>query len=249
VAKLKNISVKEAFKLIHHIKKENLSYNEEFRLKFIEDVYDDESSGAEYADLSFFSRVNNDEEALAYLRGRGLDDKMIEYFDIHYSAGAKRVIFPVYFEDKVVGYQARDITGNQEPKVMSSKGFQKSKFLYNYNQLLYELPDYAVITEGPIDCIKSYKHNSVALFGKELSQDQLNLLLKIPTLKKVYIAIDPEEKDVRAKMMRDLSAFWETMLVPVEAGRDIGDCSLWEVDMLMKNSKSVFDFDDRISII
>jgi len=252
LAHLKNIPSKEAYKIIHKIKEENLSYDDELKLKFVDEVYESESDvlNLDLSSLGFYSllKFKENHEAREYIAHRGLDDNMIQHFNLHYCDRTKRVIFPVEFEDKIVGYQARDITGEQEPKILSSKGFQKTRFLYNYNKLLYDLPDYVVLVEGPIDCIKSYEYNSVALFGKHMSKDQLHLLLKIPTLKKVYIALDPEEEEGRFEMMKDLSAFWETLLVPVEIGKDIGMYSSWEIGMLLKRSQSIFDFGDQLNI-
>ena len=144
-------------------------------------------------------------EPYEYLGERGIDVEMFLAFNnIYYSPYQKRIIFPVLYQKKMVGYISRDITGTQDRKYLINKGFKKNRYLYNYD-VVYQNEN-VVLVEGVFDVIKNLGTMGVASFGKTLSREQLYLLLRMPNLKRVYVGYDddaPEEKRRFAKILLD----------------------------------------------
>jgi len=250
---LKGITEKDAFKLVHgYAQNEITDHNENLELKIIDDLFLPKKTFFEDISLpvsaTSIEDLQESHEAIEYLEYRGIDLEVAKYFDLHFDMSTNRIIFPIYYMDKMVGFQARDISGVATPKIISSHGFPKAEILYNYNQLVYNQPESVMLVEGPIDCIKSHNFNSVALIGNKISNQQINLLLKIPSIKVVYIALDPEEKKYSDILLKELSPFWETRQVTVEDGRDIGSYQPYEISSLLKTAKSVFDFKDEIRL-
>lgn len=249
---LYNISPQEARKKILGIEDIFTSYNEDLKLNIKE--LDDVGEIEDYKNFQIPAKMVDvlslpkGHIAREYLEGRGIGEEPIKLFDLRYDHEWKRVVFPIYEMGQIIGYQARDITGMAEPKIISSKGLTKARVLYNYDNIACMEPECVTLTEGPVDCIKSRKYNSVALLGKYLSKYQLNLLLQIPSIKKLYVAIDPEEKEQRLKLVKELSFFWQTFLVPIEDGRDMGEYSEWEVDAAIASAVPAHELQEKIAI-
>lgn len=103
-----------------------------------------------------------------------------------------RVVFPIRdLGGKIVGYTGRKIDegvydGDQTPKYLNSKGFQKSKYLFNANdakkkliasgknQLIHDL----YVVEGFMDAVRlsSLGFSAVALMGTSIGVDQFRIL-------------------------------------------------------------------------
>jgi hypothetical protein len=84
-----------------------------------------------------------------------------------------RFIIPVYFLDKVVAYQARDMIG-QSPAKYLSEGLV-SNFVYNIDHINPGKP--VGITEGVFSSWSV--ENSIATFSTALSEKQINLMRSI----------------------------------------------------------------------
>jgi len=139
-----------------------------------------------------------------------------------------RIIFPVKMFDEYVGWQGRDITDRWKketnyPKSLTSKGFKKSLMLYNYDRV--KDCDTITITEGPIDAIKCFMINGVALFGKTLSDRQFELIRKMPNLKHVVIALDPEEIKAIDQLAKKLNIYYDISIINFPSNTDAGDYS------------------------
>lgn len=171
-------------------------------------------------------------DAYKYLDDRGVKSLFpLAFYDIRYCPEMKRIIFPIYLDDKVVGWQGRDITGIQEPKYFINKGFKK--VLFNYD--IIKNKEEIAIVEGIFDSLKT--PNSVCLFGKELSDFQLKLLLKCPNLKTIVISIDPEEKGCQLKLAKQLYSFFEVKITSLPLGRDPGSYSVEEMQEFVNKAK------------
>ena len=176
-----------------------------------------------------------------YLIKRGITKEMVEYFDIRFSTTFERIIFPVYYQKQLVGFQARLIDDSKisekNPKARSLPFdiFKKSNFLFNYDKAFNE--DMVAIVEGPIDACKAIHFNPVALFGKSTSETQLKLIKKMPNLNKIYIALDPEEDKARAKLYHELSYFYDCRMIDLPKGTDCGDKSPTELIPYFSHSK------------
>lgn len=95
-----------------------------------------------------------------------------------------RIILPIYFEKRVVGWQARAMykfaKDFQGRKYQTPKSFQINHYLYNWD----EAKEYPVIVvvEGPFD-VFTVGPNAVATFGTSISAEQVRLLSNLKARK------------------------------------------------------------------
>lgn len=132
-------------------------------------------------------KLSVEHPAYKYLVSRKLDPALCyKYFKLLYcSKGSflseRRIIFPVTFNGLTVGYQARGILGHtydveskHVPKYYTCKGFNKSYFVYNYDNA--KNFNFVVVVEGPVDVLK-FGLPAVAIMGKSLSEMQARLIV------------------------------------------------------------------------
>jgi DNA primase len=119
-----------------------------------------------------------------YLTERNFDGKILDDYDVGdcWVVGNRmrgRTVFPVYdFDYKCVGAVGRKISSTwQTTKWKNSKGFQASRTFYglwNYNKT-----GRAIVVEGQGDLLRLRQagySDSLGMFKKELSEDQIRLL-------------------------------------------------------------------------
>lgn len=183
-------------------------------------------------------------ECYHYAEIRGITREMMKKFHVHGSDGLKRIFFPIYEDGMLVGWQARAINDWIQPKLMSSTGFKKSLCLFNYDNV--KMSESIVIVEGPIDALKAHKHNSVALLGKSMSNEQFLLIQSLPHLKKVYIALDPDAAENARELGSKLVSHFDVHMVNLPGNTDIGDCDEEEVDYYIRISRP-YSNQDKLS--
>lgn len=104
-----------------------------------------------------------------------------------------RVIAPIYWDDKIVSFQGRDITGKSELKYLTCP--QKREII-QHKHILYGQPaifttwDTCICVEGIFDAWAVGKY-AVATFGIKYTGEQLRLLSKF---KKVIVWFDQEKQ-------------------------------------------------------
>lgn len=142
--------------------------------------------------------------ACAYLLNRGFDpvelSKQYRWMfcyesPIYHLVG--RIFIPIFHEEDgqmmFVGYQSRAIPGcsaSEEPKYYFMSGFKKSRFLYNLHEARKH--DIVVITEGVTDAVR-VGPSAVCLWGKSMSEAQIDLLIKHCSHAKVAVMLDSTE--------------------------------------------------------
>jgi len=185
-------------------------------------------------------------EAYEYLDERGfLDKEVIKKLGIGYSLHMKRIIFPIHQYEIIVGWQGRDITGNQEPKYLISKNLKKNLLLYNYRNI--KNTQRLIIVEGIIDLVKCPIDETTCLFGKTLSEHQFNMILEMTNLKEIIIAIDPEEEESQEKLYKQLSPYFTVKLCILPKGTDPGDQTREDmVKYIEGSSNSMKSFKNKI---
>lgn len=114
-----------------------------------------------------------------------------------YITSAERLIFPVYFNRELVGWQMRSIPGtvygDYPNQVKYYHLFPKGSYLFNYdNARKY---DSVVLVEGVKKALKFC--NGVAAFGKHLAPPQVQLM---HAWKNIAIMLDAEESAQRLGM-------------------------------------------------
>ena len=194
----------------------------------------------------YFNRINlfNGSDASSYLLGRGYNQELVDYFDIRYSPQSKRVIFPIHdVIGNVVGWQARDITGSHHIKILTKpNGLKKSSLVYNLHNIFDK--DSITICEGPTDCHKSFRMNSVCLFGKQFSESQVNIIKTMPNLKTVYIGLDSDAIDQSKKLADRFAYEYDVKIVSLPSGiKDLGECSVDLASSCILNSTTFQEYD------
>lgn len=132
-----------------------------------------------------------------------------------------RLIIPVYFNEKLVTFAARDMIGRSEKWNEIKEEIRKGKYTeeeekeliekYSCKKILYPFgspiasilfnwdeakknTDYVILVEGIFDAIRliNYGYNTIALFSTNLNDYRANILVK--TFKTIYIALDNDNK-------------------------------------------------------
>ncbi len=99
----------------------------------------------------------------------------------------ERIMFPLYVDDKIVGYVARDFTGQKQPKVLNSSGNFRSFSVWNFDNAKNSVE--LVVCEGNSSAVKCGIDRSVALLGKVMTPGQVKLLRKTKA-QKIIICLD-----------------------------------------------------------
>ena len=157
-----------------------------------------------------------------------------------------RIVFPVIHvqssfksdscEPVVVGWQARAIEPlhENEPKYLTAKGMRKSHYLYGLSAAI-DTTGPLVLCEGATD-VWRLGTNAVAIFGKDLSRQQLALFAKYGVGRPVVVFLDADAAEgskKAAQKIRDEKRRADdnsrVAIVELPVGRnDVGDCSRGE---------------------
>jgi 5S rRNA maturation endonuclease (ribonuclease M5) len=166
-----------------------------------------------------------------YVRSRGISQETCERLQIGYDPAANRIVFPHWWNGKLVGWQKRIIPFSRSwpgttppyPKYKNSSGFPKSETLYGFDRVADM--NHAVVVESPMSLAKAYElgwRSVVATFGAKVSQTQINLLRDFS---RVYVWFDDDVPGHRAeyKLVNGLHRHTDVRVVEPDHGRDLGD--------------------------
>lgn len=103
--------------------------------------------------------------------------------DKHYDIN-KRMIIPFYWEEKLVGFTARDTTGTSRYRYYTEA---QNHFIFN-TRVIDQDSRYIFVCEGPFDALAV---NGVAMLGDKVSREQIDWLNN--TGKKIVIVPDREK--------------------------------------------------------
>jgi len=143
-------------------------------------------------------------------------DKLIDKYNLGYVDNIGeykfRIIAPVFYNGKIVSYQGRDITEQQELRYkacsLDDEIIPHKHILYNLD---HALADYVIVVEGITD-VWRMGDNTVGTFGISYTQEQVLLLAN--RYKKVFIIFDNEE--VAQEKARKLGESLTTLGVETE---------------------------------
>ena len=129
-----------------------------------------------------------------YMTKRGYKRSVLKAWGVGFCNGgryARRVIIPLICPNGQ-SFTARDITGEQLPKYLNPKGIDHRRLLFGWNRVA-DGSDFALV-EGPLDSMKLDQHRlpAMAMGGKVLHAEQLNMLFKRPRTASVTVMLDPE---------------------------------------------------------
>jgi hypothetical protein len=139
------------------------------------------------------------QNGLNYLQGRGISPDIATAYQIRYSPQNRAIVFPVYVGESLLGWQYRTIDKTkflvdeglkESPKAWSSPNLPRDKVFMFSNRLVGATS--AVLTEGPIDCIKAHRFGgNVAAMGKSISSTHVATILR-SGIRNVYVGLDPD---------------------------------------------------------
>lgn len=172
----------------------------------------------------------------AYLKERGIKSTTAKAWRLGFCRAGRfagRLIIPAECPNGR-SFTARDMTDDQMPKYLNPTGTDFRRLLIGWTHA--RLTGDLVICEGPLDAVKLYQHSvsAVALGGKELHDEQLSMLMALPTSTEVTIMLDPDETLAPIKVAARLSTHFETIYIskleemdgPSERGKlDPGNCT------------------------
>lgn len=114
----------------------------------------------------------------------------VTIFNRPFISSAERLLFPVTFSGKLVGWQMRAIPGttfgDNPACIKYCQLYDKGKYLYNYD--IARKSPVVVVVEGVKKALKF--HNAVATLGKSITPHQVQLLR---AWKRVVILLDGED--------------------------------------------------------
>jgi hypothetical protein len=136
------------------------------------------------------------ESTLEYVRNRGFDPvDLNDNWGVWYSrdedllGGYDHLVFPVFYNKKLMGWQARLVEDAPRPKYYIPKGMDKAKLLFNSDRA--RLYQDVIVCEGVFDTIR-VGYNAVCTFGKKPSNRQLRLLRDYWPNGEVILLYDPD---------------------------------------------------------
>jgi hypothetical protein len=173
-------------------------------------------------------------KAMGYLFRRGVTNKdLLEVHDIRYHAAMNAVVFPVKENGKTYGWQARKIEPKDgEPKIITLPGFDKSKFLMGGDGYWSRL----VIVEGMFDLLhieQAEGLTAVALMGKQVSHDQLKLILDSDATE-IYVGLDGDAISYVYEIIDRIGLKKKCFRIRPPRNKDFGNCTVKEIDLAME---------------
>jgi DNA primase len=117
-----------------------------------------------------------------YLKKRNINSHIARFFQLGFCDSGlmkDRIAIPISDIDKnIMAYCGRAIHQNVSPKYLFPKGFRKSEYLFNIQNIIYGSPKPVFIVEGFFDCIhiNTLGFDSIALMGTTISTQQIAVL-------------------------------------------------------------------------
>jgi DNA primase len=196
-----------------------------------------------------FLDCNKSEEVKEYLIKRKVDNYFVESFDIKYCRNAyingtrfiNRILIPIYEYGNLLGYEGRDFTSTQKPKVLYNKGCS-SAHLFNLDNLSYDDP--LIVCEGMWDVAQIYSNiteNVTHLFGAKVSSKQKE---ELKNFKEIILFVDNDEAGL--SVINQIDEFYDEnefyIAVPPKEGMDPGDCTLEEIKECLNKKQLCIDY-------
>lgn len=127
-------------------------------------------------------KIDTNSKYYQYLKGRNFSDEMIVKSNIFFSETERRVIFPVYENGELIFYAKRAIDNHPLRWINShSHGVDPIWNLENAGETIY-------LFEGIFDAVRMWP-NGVSIFGKSLSDGQINKIIK-KKFHKIVVILD-----------------------------------------------------------
>ena len=185
---------------------------------------------------------------LQYLNGRGIWGRIIKKFDLWIgndcgnSRFNRRIIFPVTFRRKIIGWTSRTVAGEARikkyrlKKYRNSIGFPKQYALYGYDQYKETFPNTVILVEGPMDVLKLHQAGvgcCLGCFNAEVSESQVELIQRLGVTT-IVVAFDHDAAGYRGfkEFCRNFGDEFEIFRWHFWKRRDVNDVGEMELDEL-----------------
>ena len=153
-------------------------------------------------------------QVLEYMASRNLNLDDTNYYWSPSLGYRDRFIIPFYYEKRIVGWTARSILPNKNPKYLTEV---QPGFVYGLDEQGYK-KIFAVVCEGQLDAIHV---DGTALGGSEISDQQVMLLNR---LNKDIIVVPDRDKAGSKLVQRAIELGWQVSLPDWNQDiNDIGD--------------------------
>jgi len=195
-----------------------------------------------------FKSVYDNKQVLDYLYSRDVNESIINDFNIQYTEYSlingtkfyKRIITPIYYNNKILSYEGRDYTRRQLPKVLYPKNTSVNNCILNIDKL--DINNTLYVVEGFMDIIKIYKYiskNVTCIFGAKISDYQIELLKQF----KEFVIIPDNDEAGEATILK-LEEYMdkEFYIAKLDKSKDCGDASIEEIEVAIKNKKLSVDY-------
>lgn len=185
-----------------------------------------------------------------YLReDRGVSLEASSRLMIGWDSEDNRLVFPHFFQGKLVGWQKRAIpssplwpgTLTQIPKYKSNISFPKSHTLYNYDRAIQEKS--VLVVESPMSVAKAYSlglENVVATFGGGVTKNQAQLLRSFD---EVIVWMDRDDAGYKGErlLVQSLYNYCRVRVVEPEKKKDLADSdTIEEVQAKLESASPAF---------
>ena len=134
------------------------------------------------ADITEFNKFSM--AVLEYMAARNLNLDDTNYYWSPSLGYRDRLIIPFYYEGQVVGWTARTITADKQPKYLTEN---QPGYVYGLDEQGYN-KSFAIICEGPVDAIHV---GGCALTGSEIGDQQALLINRLA--KDIYVVPDRDK--------------------------------------------------------
>tara|TARA_B100000900_G_scaffold364026_1_gene338409 strand:+ start:1758 stop:2753 length:996 start_codon:yes stop_codon:yes gene_type:complete len=164
------------------------------------------------ADITEFNKYSM--AVLEYMSSRGLNLDDTDYYWSSSLGYRDRLIIPFYYEKRIVGWTARTVQPDKQPKYMSE---QQPGFVYGLDE---QGPNkvFTIVCEGPMDALHV---DGVALLGSEIKDQQALLINKVGK----QVIVVPDKDEAGAKLIdQAIELGWSVSLPDwADSVNDIGD--------------------------
>ena len=164
------------------------------------------------ADITEFNKYSM--AVLEYMSARGLNLDDTDYYWSSSLGYRDRLIIPFYYEKRIVGWTARTVQSDKQPKYMSE---QQPGFVYGLDEQGHN-KIFCIVCEGPMDALHV---DGVALLGSEIKDQQAMLINRVG--KEVIVV--PDKDEAGAKLIDQAIELGWSVSLPDWADdiNDIGD--------------------------
>jgi len=148
---------------------------------------------------------------LEYMSARNLNLDDTDYYWSPSLGYRDRLIIPFYYEKRIVGWTARTIQSDKQPKYMSE---QQPGFVYGLDE---QGPNkvFTIVCEGPLDAIHI---DGIALLGSEIKDQQVMLINRLNK----DVVVVPDRDEAGAKLIEEAIDLGWGVSMP-DWGDDIND--------------------------